>query len=100
MEVTRDLSFIHLIINASVLVQLVMGLLLAVSLLSGWHIFFKMFAVRRETRLTEEFEEAFWHNQNLNELYKYSNGSAWREQGAFERIFAAGFAEYVKLKKQ
>ena len=28
MEVTRDLSFVHLIMDASVLVQLVMGLLL------------------------------------------------------------------------
>ena len=100
MEVTRDLSFIHLIINASVLVQLVMGLLLAVSLLSWWYIFLKMFAIRREARFTNEFEDAFWHNQNLNELYKYSSASAWREQGALERIFAAGFAEFVKLKKQ
>src|SRR4030067_3172673 len=100
MEVTRDFTFTHLISNASVLVQLVMGLLLAVSLLSWWYIFLKMFAIRRETRLTEEFEEAFWHNQNLNELYKYTNSSSWRDQGALERIFAAGFTEFVKLKKQ
>lgn len=100
MEVTRDLSFIHLIINASVLVQLVMGLLLLVSMLSWWYIFLKMFAIRRESRFTNEFEDAFWHNQNLNELYKYSSGSEWREHGALERIFAAGFAEFVKLKKQ
>src|SRR4030067_3842040 len=100
MEVTRDLSFIHLISNAGVRVQLVMGLLLAVSLLSWWYIFLKMFAIRRETRLTAEFEEEFWHNQNLNELYKYSSGSSWRDQGSLERIFAAGFLEFVKLKKQ
>ena len=100
MEVTGDLSFIHLISNASVLVQLVMGLLLAVSLLSWWYIFLKMFAIRRETKLTEEFEEEFWHNQNLNELFKYSNGGAWHDQGALERIFVAGFVEFVKLKKQ
>ena len=100
MEVTRDLSFLHLIINASVLVQLVMGLLLLVSLMSWWYIFLKMFAIRREARLTEDFEEAFWHNQNLNELFKYSGGSEWRDQGALERIFAAGFTEFVKLKKQ
>ena len=100
MEVTRDMSFIHLIANASVLVQLVMGLLLLVSLMSWWYIFLKMFSIRRETKMTNEFEEEFWHNQNLNELYTYSSGSAWREQGALERIFAAGFSEFVKLKKQ
>src|SRR3989338_2176791 len=100
MEMTQDLSFIHLISSASVLVQLVMGLLLLVSLLSWWYIFLKLFAIRREVRLTGEFEEAFWHNQNLNELYKHASGSTQRDQGALERIFAAGFVEFIKLKKQ
>ena len=100
MEVTQDLSFIHLISSASVLVQLVMGLLLLVSLLSWWYIFLKLFAIRREVRLTGEFEEAFWHNQNLNELYKQASSGFQRDKGALERIFAAGFVEFVKLKKQ
>jgi biopolymer transport protein TolQ len=100
MEVTQDLSFVHLVTNASVLVQLVLGLLLLVSLMSWWYIFLKMFTIRDEIRLTEDFEDAFWHNQNLNELYKYANSSSLRDQGALERIFAAGFVEFVKLKKQ
>ena len=100
MEVTQDLSFVHLISNASVLVQLVMGLLLLVSLLSWWYIFIKLFAIRREKRLTSEFEELFWRNSNLNDLYKQSSGAARADQGALERIFAAGFVEFVKLKKQ
>ena len=100
MEVTQDLSFIHLIGNASLLVQLVMGLLLLVSLLSWWYIFLKLFAIRREVRLTGEFEEAFWHNQNLNELYKHASGASRGDQGGLERIFAAGFVEFVKLRKQ
>jgi len=98
MEVTQDLSFVHLVANASVLVQLVMGLLLFVSLMSWWYIFLKMFAIRAETRMTNEFEEEFWHNQNLNELYKYATSNV--DQGAMERIFSAGFVEFVKLKKQ
>ena len=100
MEVTQDLSFIHLISNASVLVQLVLGLLLVVSLLSWWYIFLKLFAIHNEIKLTEEFEDAFWHNQNLNELYKHASGGSQYDQGALERIFAAGFVEFVKLKKQ
>jgi biopolymer transport protein TolQ len=100
MEVTQDLSFIHLIGNASVLVQLVMGLLFVVSLMSWWYIFLKMFAIRSEAKLTDEFEEAFWHNQNLNQLYQHANGATRSDQGALERIFAAGFTEFVKLKKQ
>ena len=100
MEVTQDLSFIHLIGNASLLVQLVMGLLLLVSMTSWWYIFLKMFSIRREVRLTSEFEESFWHNQNLSELYKHAHGTVPSELGALERIFAAGFVEFVKLRKQ
>ncbi|MDH4216714.1 MAG: protein TolQ [Gallionella sp.] len=100
MEVTQDLSFLHLIANASILVQLVMGLLLVVSLMSWWRIFMKLFAIRNETRLTGEFEDDFWSNQDLNELYKQVNGNSLRDLGALERIFSAGFEEFVKLKKQ
>ncbi|MFZ2542256.1 MAG: protein TolQ [Gallionella sp.] len=100
MAVTQDLSFIYLISNASVLVQLVLGLLLVVSMMSWWYIFLKMFAIRRESRLTEEFEDGFWQNKNLNQLYNYSSNSVSHDQGALERIFSAGFVEFVKLKKQ
>jgi len=100
MEVVQDLSFIHLVAHASVLVQLVMLLLLAVSMLSWWYIFMKMFTIRREAKLTREFEEAFWRNSNLNELYKFAVANARDDVGALERIFAAGFLEFVKLRKQ
>jgi biopolymer transport protein TolQ len=100
MEVVQDLSFVHLIANASLLVQLVMLLLLGVSMLSWWYIFMKLFAIRREVRLTREFEEAFWANSNLNLMYKDSLAQGRDNIGALERIFAAGFVEFVKLKKQ
>ncbi|MBI5430408.1 MAG: protein TolQ [Nitrosomonadales bacterium] len=100
MGVTQDLSFIHLIGNASLLVQMVMGLLLLVSMMSWWYIFLKLFTLRREVRLTEEFEEAFWLNPDLNKLYGQVNSVTRDEQGGLERIFSAGFVEFVKLKKQ
>ncbi|MDD2684531.1 MAG: protein TolQ [Gallionella sp.] len=100
MEVTQDLSFVHLIGNASVLVQLVMGLLLLVSLMSWWYIFLKMFAIRAEKKLTEDFEEAFWRNPDLQQLYRQASSASRKDMGALERIFEAGYAEYSKLKKQ
>jgi len=100
MEVVQDLSFVHLIRNASVLVQLVMLLLLSVSMMSWWYIFMKMFTIRREAKLTQEFEEAFWRNPNLNQMYKDALAPGRDNVGALERIFAAGFVEFVKLKKQ
>ena len=99
MEVTKDLSFIYLIQNASVLVQLVMGLLLLVSLMSWWYIFLKMFAIRQAVRQSEVFEEAFWHNSDLIKLYQDVTNER-DDVGSMARIFAAGFAEFVKLKKK
>ena len=98
MEVTQDLSFLHLISGASVPVQLVMALLLLVSLLSWWYIFLKMFAVRLATKQSDKFEEEFWNNRDLNKLYQeLANYS--EDVGSMGRIFSSGFAEFVKLKK-
>jgi biopolymer transport protein TolQ len=99
MNMIRDLSFIHLIANASLLVQLVMGLLLLVSLMSWWYIFIKLFAVRAAVKQTRMFEDAFWGNPNLVVLFQQANNAARHDKGSLENIFAAGFAEFVKLKK-
>ncbi len=99
MELIQDLSFGHLVINASLLVQLVLGLLLLVSLMSWWYIFLKLFAVRAAVKQTREFEDEFWSNPDLMGLYQHATNISRRDQGALERIFAAGFAEFVKLKK-
>ncbi|MDQ3196416.1 MAG: protein TolQ, partial [Pseudomonadota bacterium] len=60
MNIGQDLSLLSLVFNASLLVQLVMALLLLVSLMSWWFIFRKMFAIRREKRVTDSFEREFW----------------------------------------
>ncbi len=99
MEVTQDLSIFYLIQNASVLVQLVMALLLLVSLMSWWYIFLKMFAIRQAVRQSEVFEEAFWNNSDLNKLYQDVTNEG-DDVGSMARIFAAGFTEFVKLKKK
>ncbi len=99
MNMIQDLSFVHLIANASLLVQLVLGLLLLVSLMSWWYIFLKLFAVRAAVKQTREFEDEFWSNPDLMGLYQHATLVSRRDQGALERIFAAGFAEFVKLKK-
>ena len=93
MDVTKDLSFIHLIQNASVLVQLVMGLLLLVSLMSWWYIFLKMFSIRQAVRQSREFEELFWNYSDLNRLYQdTTNGQD--DAGSMGHIFVAGFAAW------
>ncbi len=99
MNVTQDLSLISLISNASFVVKLVIGLLLAMSLASWWFIFRKGFVVRDARRKAEDFERTFWSGSDLNSLFQ-AIVSSRRPSGSMERIFEAGFREFVKLRKQ
>ncbi len=99
MNLIQDLSFIHVLENASLLVQLVMGLLLLVSILSWWYIFLKMFTVHRAVKQSADFEDAFWANTDLNKLFQSVRDSG-EQAGSMERIFSAGLSEFVKLKKK
>jgi biopolymer transport protein TolQ len=97
--VTQDLSVIHLIANASVLVQLVMGGLLVASLVSWYYIFRKYFGLRGADQQSERFEKDFWSGGDLNELYQAAVNSR-RDSGSMERIFEAGYREFTKLRRQ
>ena len=98
-SVTQDMSVIHLISNASLLVQLVMALLLLASFLSWWYIFRKLFVIRRAMRQSDEFEKAFWKGSDLNALFQSATG-ARSTAGSMEKIFEAGFREFIKHKRQ
>ncbi len=99
MTVSEDMSLLSLITNASVLVQLVMGLLLVMSIVSWWFIFRKMFVVRDALRRADEFERSFWSGADLGTLYQAATSSR-NDAGSLERIFESGFREFVKLRKQ
>jgi biopolymer transport protein TolQ len=99
MDLVADLSFWNMVQNASLPVQIVMGLLLLVSLLSWWHIIRKWFSIRLVAHQSSHFEDEFWANPNLNGLYQEVVAAEGRA-GSMERIFAAGFAEFIKLKKK
>jgi biopolymer transport protein TolQ len=98
MNVTQDLSFIALITNAHLIVQLIMALLLAVSVISWTYIFKKLFDVRGARKQTVEFEKTFWAGGNLHALHA-SAGSNRANSGALARIFEAGMGEFIKGKQ-
>jgi biopolymer transport protein TolQ len=101
MTVTQDLSFFSLITNASLLVQLVLALLVAVSVMSWTYIFRKMFAIRNAQAQTEEFERAFWSGGNLATLYQDATSNRRKSSGgggALERIFESGMSEFNKAR--
>lgn len=56
---SADLSIITLVMNASVVVKCVMGILLIASLSSWATIFSKMLVLSRSRRQTDDFESAF-----------------------------------------
>jgi biopolymer transport protein TolQ len=99
MNVETDLSIVSMVANASIVVQFIMALLLGVSLVSWYYIFSKLFAVRVARRETEGFERAFWSKGDLNALYQEAT-SARHRAGSLERIFEAGFRDFVKLRGQ
>jgi biopolymer transport protein TolQ len=97
--VNTDLSFITLLVNASVLVQGVMTLLLVVSLMS-WTMIFQKARVLKKARLAaDEFEERFWSGGDLNALYSQVT-SGRGQQAGMAIIFEAGFKEFVRLRKK
>ena len=98
MNVTQDLSFIALITNAHLIVQLIMALLLAISVMSWTYIFKKLFDVRGARKQTIEFEKTFWAGGNLHALHA-SAGSNRANSGALARIFEAGMGEFIKGKQ-
>jgi biopolymer transport protein TolQ len=92
-----DLSFVAMVIHASVVVQAVMALLILASLWSWWQIFLKLFVLKRANRDTDRFEDDFWKGGDLNELFQRATQN---RGGALERIFSSGFREYAKHRRQ
>jgi biopolymer transport protein TolQ len=97
-NVHPDLSFLSLIVTASVVVQGILLLLALASLWSWWHIFLKMFQLKRSVRDADTFEESFWKGGDLNEMYQ--RASQARIGSGLEHIFSAGFREFSKHRRQ
>jgi biopolymer transport protein TolQ len=93
------MSFLHLILGASVVVQMVMLLLLGVSMVS-WTMIFRRRAALRDARVAaDDFEDRFWSGGDLATLYRKVSA---REDDAIGMagIFQAGFSEFARLHKQ
>lgn len=94
-----ELSFVQLILNASLLVQMVMLLLVLISLFSWTLIIYKSRYLKKARRTANEFEDTFWKSRDLNALYNRITGSDKKSLG-MEIIFTAGYVEFVRLRKQ
>ena len=95
---TTNISFLQLILDASLVVQLVMlGLLLAS--VASWAAIFNKRRVLGDARDdAETFEKRFWSGIDLSELYKQYKSDE-RNQTGMAGIFVAGFREYLRQMK-
>ena len=96
---TADHSLLDLVLNASVLVQLVMLLLLMASLVSWTMIFRKHITLKRARNSADDFEDQFWSGQDLVSMFNRINARAYDATG-MERIFHSGFKEFARLRGQ
>ena len=94
---SESLSFLGLVANASVVVQLVMLILLLASMISWAMIVQRILYFRKAGAESEAFENLFWSGIDLSELYKKASND--EEMSSSEMIFRAGFKEYSRLRQ-
>jgi biopolymer transport protein TolQ len=95
----QDLSILHLVLNASIVVQAVMLILIGVSIASWAAIFRKLIALKQIKSQNEVFEKEFWSGASLNDLFNAASKNSM-ETGPMERIFASGMREFQKLRER
>jgi biopolymer transport protein TolQ len=94
-----DPSFLKLILDASLVVQLVMAVLLCASIVSWAIILKKRRTLGRTRAAAESFETSFWSGGDLGALYRAIEGKKGKASG-MESIFEFGFREFTRLRKQ
>lgn len=94
---STELSFFHLVLNASPLVQLVMASLMLASVISWTMIFDRSRVLKKARKAADVFEKRFWSGGDMVELYNQVGGSA--SSAGLENIFHAGFQEFTSLRK-
>jgi len=98
--VSGEMSIIHLITGASLVVQLVM-LLLGVASIYSWTIIISKWRLMKRARVAAtEFEEKFWAANDLSEFFKQTSQDGRKPgENGMAAIFEAGFRDFVRLRK-
>ena len=94
-----NMSFINLILNASLIVQMVM-LILVIASIASWSIIFnKNKLVKRIKSASDDFESNFWAGGDLASLYQSSKRNDNLKEG-IASIFNAGFESFNRLSSK
>lgn len=98
-EANQSLSILHLMLEASFVVQLVMLILFLSSVISWVMIFQRHVYQRKAAAAFVFFEKQFWSGIDLNQLYRQGNNRSEAVE-SIESIFRAGFKEFNRLRQQ
>ncbi len=94
----NEMSFIHLVVNASIPVQFVLVVLLLASVFS-WALIYVKWSYLKQSRLeAKTFEGRFWSGINLSDLLSQLSTRQEKRFG-LEAIFENGFREFARSRK-
>ena len=94
-----DLSLLSLVLNASLVVQLVLLLLLFASIASWAVIIEKSRMLKKSVAAADDFESRFWSGGSMAAMYRDIAAGSDPQLG-MAGIFESGFSEFGRLKKQ
>ena len=95
----QGLNPLELVLNASIIVQIVMALLLLASIVS-WSIMLRKRAELRRARSdADRFEEVFWSGGDLTAMFRAIDQGRRVTKG-MEAIFESGFREFQRMRQQ
>lgn len=92
----ESINIVSLILDASLVVKAVMGILVFLSLL-GWVLILRLSArIGGTMRDDDQFEDWFWSGESLTNIYNQLAHDD--EKSGLGQIFCIGFAEYQRLQ--
>ena len=92
-----DFSVIDLFLQASLVVQAVMVLLIVASIISWIVIFERYLNLSRIKQANKIFEEQFWSGKDLSDIYEDTKEIPIDELTGSMRVFRHGFGEFLRL---
>lgn len=89
-------SLIAMVTHSGLVVQLVLYLLLAFSIISWGIIFYKFLQIYKARRESERFSTTFWETKNFSSIH---NASLEMKESPVAQVFRAGYQELMRLTR-
>src|SRR5690606_15199581 len=97
-RMTGNLNPLELVLQASIIVQIVMALLLLASIVSWAIMLRKRSELKRARADADRFEEVFWSGGDLTAMFRAIDQSRRVTKG-MEAIFEQGFREFTRMRQ-